>query len=181
MYFDRIPGEKHLYIVPNADHTLLTGIISVVSNIAAFINSVNSRIPEVRPTFKSFVDEDNGELTVVVPRHQVQPKEVNLRYAQTLKENGRMDFRWVIKSQDITKPNIDVDPFSPFNVIQRLLDLLGFGKSCPLPFLPTPKVLQDKLNQFVGDLHAQDGDLCVQPIFWHSETLESSGKDKHGQ
>ena len=33
----------------------------------------------------------------------------------------------------------------------------------------------------MGDSHAKDGDLCVQPIYWHLKTLEPVGKDKHGQ
>ena len=101
----------------NTDHSMVTGLYTLIYNIAAFVNNVNAKTSEVRPTFKHFLNEENGELTIVVPTHQVQPKEVNLRYAKTLKENGRMDFRWVIKSQDIPKPNLALNPFSPLNVV----------------------------------------------------------------
>ena len=41
LYMDKIPGEKHLYVMPNTDHSMVTGLYSVLSNVANFINSVN--------------------------------------------------------------------------------------------------------------------------------------------
>ena len=69
MYWDKIPGEKHLYIMANTDHSMVTGLYTLIYNIAAFVNNVNAKTSEVRPTFKNFVNVKNGELTIVVPTH----------------------------------------------------------------------------------------------------------------
>ena len=42
MYMDKIPGEKHLYVMPNTDHSMATGLYSAISTISNFINSVNN-------------------------------------------------------------------------------------------------------------------------------------------
>lgn len=41
-YMDKIPGEKHVYVVPNTDHSLVTGILKCLGTIGSFLRSLNS-------------------------------------------------------------------------------------------------------------------------------------------
>jgi PhoPQ-activated pathogenicity-related protein len=67
-YMDRIPGEKHVYVVPNTDHSLATGILKCLGSIGAFLRSMNSQDSIGRPTYDYHLDNSNGEITVTVPK-----------------------------------------------------------------------------------------------------------------
>ena len=51
LYFDRIPGEKHVYVVPNTEHSLATGILSALATVGSFLRSVSDEHSQGRPTF----------------------------------------------------------------------------------------------------------------------------------
>merc|ERR1712086_604607 len=70
-YIDDIPGETHLYVVPNTDHSLATGYYSILGSVGAFIRSVNKNKSSGRPTFDYHLDEEDGEITIKVPKNQV--------------------------------------------------------------------------------------------------------------
>ena len=40
IYFDQLTGEKHLLILPNAEHTMATGIPDVLPAASAFVRSI---------------------------------------------------------------------------------------------------------------------------------------------
>ena len=44
IYYDKIPGEKHLLIVANSEHSMATAIGPSLSNIGTFIRSIASGI-----------------------------------------------------------------------------------------------------------------------------------------
>lgn len=63
LYFDKLPGEKHVFITPNAEHEMVTGIRKVLSACHTFHRSIASGKTE-RPNFNYTYNPDNGELAV---------------------------------------------------------------------------------------------------------------------
>lgn len=93
----RIGGEEHLLIDPNSEHSLVTGLPTLLSSMAALVASLvhgESR----RPAFSVERDASasgGGTLTVTVDvARGPAPTRVALRHAQTL-QTARRDFRWV--------------------------------------------------------------------------------------
>lgn len=41
-YYDKLEGEKHIFILPNAEHSLATGLFRALNAIGTFISSVAS-------------------------------------------------------------------------------------------------------------------------------------------
>ena len=39
-YYEKIPGEKHLLIVPNSEHSLTTGFYDIYSSLGTFVGSI---------------------------------------------------------------------------------------------------------------------------------------------
>jgi hypothetical protein len=113
LWYDNFQGgETHLMITPNAEHSMLTNIWSVLSSCSAFIKSVASGKPrEVRPKFTYTQSNSTGELVVTVPAGGPQPTGVYLRHGQTM-QNIRRDFRWVRAANNFTQPC--TFPFIPF-------------------------------------------------------------------
>jgi PhoPQ-activated pathogenicity-related protein len=72
-YWDKIPGEKHLFVCPNTEHTLASGFYNVLGGIGAFIRSVNNnnQISAGRPEFEYHLDNSDGEITIKIPRNKV--------------------------------------------------------------------------------------------------------------
>jgi PhoPQ-activated pathogenicity-related protein len=90
----RLPGETHLSIIPNSEHSLATGIIVVVETVTSFVASLDAGDGAARrPSFTYTRNAADGALTVTVPAGGMQPSRVVLRHAQTLSK--RRDFRWV--------------------------------------------------------------------------------------
>ena len=89
-----MPGESHLLIAPNSEHSLATAIPEVLESVLAFVDSVASGAPTTaRPTFSVLKDEVTGTITVTVPTGAPVPSKVYFRTGQTASE--RRDFRWV--------------------------------------------------------------------------------------
>ena len=149
-YYDKITGEKHMLIVPNTEHSLLTGFYDIYSGMGTFVRSIAHGI-EKRPTFDYFVNRETGEISVTIPTDQVQPSQVMLRHAQTL-SNERRDFRWVVSSNNFTK------------------------LECKFPYIPTTKAQATFYKEKWG-YEADEGDqLCYQPIVWNARALDKSGE-----
>jgi len=66
-YYDKIPGEKHLLIVPNTEHLLVTGVLDIYASIGTFVRSL-AEGKEERPTFDYNVDRENGKISVTIPK-----------------------------------------------------------------------------------------------------------------
>lgn len=94
IYYDKLGGEKHLLITPNAEHSMATNIPDVITSVTAFMKSIAQGIVS-RPSFDYTYNETNGEISVqMLDSNMVKPKKVSLRYAQTL-STKRRDFRWI--------------------------------------------------------------------------------------
>ena len=69
-YYDKLQGEKHLLIVPNTEHSLLTGFYDIYSSMGTFVRSIANGIKK-RPTFEYSVDKASGKISVTIPTDQV--------------------------------------------------------------------------------------------------------------
>lgn len=95
-WWDAMPGEKHLMIADNSEHSLVTGIVEVLDTACNFISSVIRR-SAARPTFTWTIDrpsDDNHTITAVVSGGAAAS--VTVHRAITLSTTMR-DFRWVVQ------------------------------------------------------------------------------------
>lgn len=68
IFWDKLKGEKHLFIVPNAPHGLTPGSYQALSSLNVFVRSLKTKNgPEKRPKFSYSLKEDTGEITVTIP------------------------------------------------------------------------------------------------------------------
>jgi PhoPQ-activated pathogenicity-related protein len=102
LYYDKLQGEKHLIIMPNAEHSMATGIYQSLSAMGTFVRSIAAG-KSSRPTFTYDYNPETGELSVSIPKDQEQPLKVLLRHAETL-SNQRRDFRWAVQKNDQSQP-----------------------------------------------------------------------------
>eukprot|EP00908_Phaeocystis_cordata_P015448 Transcript_26603.p1 GENE.Transcript_26603~~Transcript_26603.p1 ORF type:complete len:529 (-),score=185.38 Transcript_26603:1381-2967(-) len=90
-----LPGETHLLVAPNSEHSLASAVPEVVESIAAFVASLAAGEPAAaRPRFSFARDNSTGGLTVQVPAGAARPSKARLRFAETI-STTRRDFRWV--------------------------------------------------------------------------------------
>ena len=102
-YYDKLGGEKHFYIMANAEHSMSTAFTRKLSNIASFVHSIAAGKP-FRPNFDHTYDSSTGELVVRLDEQSASTiKSVTLVYAQTL-TTKRRDFRWFFLSNENTEP-----------------------------------------------------------------------------
>jgi len=92
IWYDHIKGERHLFIVPDTEHSMITGIPEVATSLGVFVSSILHGRPE-RPTFDWAFDSTNGELTVTIP-DKFPVDQVILHTGHTT-QAMRRDFRWV--------------------------------------------------------------------------------------
>lgn len=65
---DNFTGESHLLILPNAEHSMATNILGVLSSVSTFIKSINTgHTSEQRAHFDYSYDNSTGELSVKIP------------------------------------------------------------------------------------------------------------------
>ena len=89
-----LPGETHLLIAPNSEHTLATGIPEVLETVIAFYASIAAgEEASARPSFDVAREATTGRITVTVPAGAPPPAKVYLRTDETASK--RRDFRWV--------------------------------------------------------------------------------------
>lgn len=118
IWYDKLGGEKHLLITPNAEHSMVTNIEDVITSVCAFMKSIAQGI-ESRPAFNYTYNPEDGQISVqMLDSNKVKPKSVRLRYAQTLSKKRR-DFRWIFESNERTE-------------------------ACKLPFIPIPLKMMEK-------------------------------------
>jgi len=96
LWHSKMPGETHLAICPNAEHSEATGIPTLVPTLTNFANSVFQQ--GKRPEYSFDLDLSAGKITVTVPSTQNVSKVV-LRRGNTL-STKRRDFRWVALPED---------------------------------------------------------------------------------
>ena len=73
LYYDKLQGEKHLLIIPNAEHSMATGLYTLLSSIGTFLRSIaHGHTAEQRPTFDQHFDNVTGEITVTIPKEHIK-------------------------------------------------------------------------------------------------------------
>lgn len=65
---DSFSGETHMLILPNAEHTMATNLLGVLSSVSTFIKSiVSGHTSSQRPHFDYSYDNHTGKLEVTIP------------------------------------------------------------------------------------------------------------------
>jgi len=101
LWYPEIPGETHLLIAPNSEHSLATGIPTLTPSLANLVSSVgNGHGTKQRPSFEYAYNEEDGTLSVTIPKDAPVVK-VALKHAFTL-QSRRRDFRWVRAASEAT-------------------------------------------------------------------------------
>eukprot|EP01013_Petalomonas_cantuscygni_P008288 TRINITY_DN21004_c0_g1_i1.p1 TRINITY_DN21004_c0_g1~~TRINITY_DN21004_c0_g1_i1.p1 ORF type:complete len:562 (-),score=146.05 TRINITY_DN21004_c0_g1_i1:753-2339(-) len=103
-WWNSMPGEKHLQIATNAEHSLVTGIAEVLETTTAFYDSV--RKGGRRPQMSWTIDPDHATIELTVTSRPVVGG-VTIRHANTLSSTMR-DFRWIVQPPTCNFPNIKV-------------------------------------------------------------------------
>jgi PhoPQ-activated pathogenicity-related protein len=93
-WFKDMPGETHMRVVGNAEHSLSEHIIEELSSIEAFYLGVIRG--EQRPRFSWDLDEVNGRIVINATD---KPDRIKMYHARTLSKERR-DFRLVIAGVD---------------------------------------------------------------------------------
>jgi hypothetical protein len=146
LYWDDVPGEKHLLISPNTEHICVTGLPTILGSIGTFLRSLaEGHTQEHRPVIEQEFDEKTGIITVKIPEQKAKIARVKLHYGETL-QSERRDFRWVIE-----KPE----------------------SGCKLPYIPVPQSTKNMLKKKYPHLKDDDGQ-CIQPIIWKSHYLHET-------
>eukprot|EP00755_Sulcionema_specki_P008352 Sspe_Gene.5884::Locus_1965_Transcript_1_1_Confidence_1.000_Length_1677::g.5884::m.5884 len=98
IWWNALPGETHLTIANNAEHSLVTGLPEVIETLSNFVHSV--MLGGSRPKWDFTVNTTSGIIEVRIPDSQPHGKVV-LRHAKTI-STIRRDFRWVRKATEET-------------------------------------------------------------------------------
>ena len=88
-------GEGHVFIVPNAEHGLVTNLLGVLSSMTTFFKSIINETP-LRPDYSYQYNNLTGELSVNITSGREKLKHVRMWHASTM-QSERRDFRWAIK------------------------------------------------------------------------------------
>jgi len=93
IWYDKLPGESHIAIIPDAEHALVTNIRGVLSAICAMMKSIASGKTD-RPNFTYSLNNETGELTVQIDPTKYKVNSIYLRHAET-HSTERRDFRFL--------------------------------------------------------------------------------------
>lgn len=103
IWYDQFVGETHLLILPNAEHTMATNILGVLSSVSTMIKSIaRGHTTQQRPSIEYTYDNATGELGVKIPPG-FHAEGVYLRHAQTM-THMRRDFRFIRQENKNTEP-----------------------------------------------------------------------------
>ena len=86
-----MPGEMHLLMVKNAEHSMATGVFEILQSAGAMIQACQQNVP--RPVYTWSIDNATGAITVVT---DTKPTVVTVTWADSPQgvSAGRRDFRW---------------------------------------------------------------------------------------
>lgn len=92
-WWGKLPGETLRMMVDNAEHSMATGALYLVTGVEAWYAALIRNSP--RPTFSWSIDATSGAITIVATG--TKPREVVMRHADTMPADGnvRRDFRLV--------------------------------------------------------------------------------------
>jgi PhoPQ-activated pathogenicity-related protein len=97
-WWSEMPEPKHFMMVPNAEHSMITGIFEVVPDIANWLNYHLEKEGSKIPNFSWVVSEETGEITAILNEHGLV-EEANVWWAYSCGDNAdaeggmRRDFR----------------------------------------------------------------------------------------
>lgn len=92
-WWDEMTEPKWFLMVPNAEHSMATGIFEVIPAVCSFVAGVLQNQPI--PKFTWTMDYVNGSITMTVPPGQPAPINVTMYAADSLKGSPRRDFRLI--------------------------------------------------------------------------------------
>lgn len=141
IWYDDVLGERHLFIVPDSEHSLITGIPEVATSLGVFASSIAHGIT-VRPSFNYTYNNVTGELVVTIPSQF--PADFVIVHTGHTTQTMRRDFRWVrlannktgvCKLPDITLPK----PLFGGNCLQPIIwNSIVLSASAPGEYRYTP-------------------------------------------
>lgn len=96
-WWNKLPGEKFLRAVPNAEHSMACCAMDVVSDIITFyyMHSRNLPRPQVNWNIQHSTDPRHGVSSITV-NSTVKPDGATMWWANTDASTGRRDFRLVV-------------------------------------------------------------------------------------
>lgn len=91
-WWDDLPEPKHFLIIPNAEHSLATGIFEAVPAIGSWIATLLNKKPV--PQMKWSIDDTSGDITLTLgDAAGDEPFRVRKYWATTCSSTPRRDFR----------------------------------------------------------------------------------------
>lgn len=91
-WWNDLPEPKHFLMIPNAEHSLATGILEAVPAISTWIRYQLDKTAVPQMSWE--VDSDNGDITVTLARDASrQPLHVRKYFGFTCAKSPRRDFR----------------------------------------------------------------------------------------
>ena len=141
-YWDRLPAEKHMLLLQNAEHSLATGVLELIPAMQSMALGVALRKPRPSMNWTKAWSADNktGTLTAW---SATKPQRVLLHHAGTLPGQTTRDFRLVVGNSGVNETNRargiggpDIPPS------ECLLKNLGLDGGCVHPVLWFEKDLQ---------------------------------------
>lgn len=92
-WWNDLPEPKHFLLVPNAEHSLATGILELVPAIGTWILHLLKE--KTVPTFKWEINNSTGDITVHLDPRDIRPLHVNMWSSSTCDKLQRRDFRFM--------------------------------------------------------------------------------------
>lgn len=93
-WWNDMTEPKHMLQVPNAEHSLATGLLEVIPAVVSFVGGVLANAPI--PTMNWTINYDtDGSIVATVPAGQVAPINVTLWCADSVPGVNRRDFRLI--------------------------------------------------------------------------------------
>jgi len=99
-----LPGELHLLMVHNAEHSMVTGLPEVVQGASSFMNGILNQKARPSMTWTMDVDATGGSTTVITSE---TPTKIIVRHAETL-DGLHRDFRLVTGYNPCSLPRFTV-------------------------------------------------------------------------
>jgi PhoPQ-activated pathogenicity-related protein len=92
-WWSDLPEPKHFLMVPNAEHSLATGILEAVPAICAWISTLLNK--QTVPTMDWDRDDESGQITLTLGEGADQVDKVMKYWTETGETYGRRDFRFL--------------------------------------------------------------------------------------
>jgi PhoPQ-activated pathogenicity-related protein len=117
-WWGELPGETLRMMIQNAEHTMATGVIELITGLEAWYAAILTNSP--RPSFTWEIENGSGNINMDVNTGVLTPHQVVLRFATTTGPERR-DFRLI-------KGNTPSDPC-------KFIPVPVFGSACLNPII----------------------------------------------